>query len=103
MIFAAERKLWKLFQDSAIPLIALMVGVLFAAWLIGWIRNRYRDREDHAANELGMLLHLKELRREGDLTDEEFRSIQSRITPPGDGSARGMPAETTETTAPKQD
>ncbi len=65
-------------------LILLLVGI----WLIVIIRSRFRGREDHAATAHLMLSQLGELHREGDLTDDEFRSIKNRLINQIDGEVR---------------
>lgn len=106
MIAAAQPDLWELTQSSGPALLGLLALILFAIWMIVRIRERFRDREDHAATPHQLLMQYREMQREGDLTDEEYRSIKSRLVQQVECSARGTtilaksetdkPAETTE-------
>jgi len=88
-VLASSTKFWKFFKASALPFAGLVLILLLAAWLIAWIRNRYRGHEDHAAASAQMLLQFRELHREGDLSEEEYRSIKNRLIQTMDGTARG--------------
>lgn len=57
----------------------LAVVLAISVWLIVRIRARYWGLEDPTAAETEMLLQLGELRREGQLTEEEYRSIKGRL------------------------
>jgi len=70
-----------------VGLLALLIVLLFAAH---WLRTRFRDdSEDPDAQRDKMLLEYRELQRQGNLTDVEFRSIQERLlkSPPAADSA----------------
>lgn len=43
------------------------------------IRSRYRDNEDPAAAEQQMLAQIRDLHRQGDLSEDEYRSIKGRL------------------------
>jgi hypothetical protein len=84
----AAEKLSHLLSD-VVPVTAVFLLCLgTAAWLIFRIRARFRDREDSAEDAQQMLLQLGELRREGGLSQEEYRSIKGRLTQRLDDSAR---------------
>ena len=70
-------------RSTFLPTMAVLLGILAALLLIGfWIRNRFhKNRSENAANPEEMLILYEEMRRQGDLTDEEFRSIKNRILP----------------------
>ena len=72
--------------------IALALGVVLAisVWLVLRIRARYWGLEDPTAAENEMLLQLSELRREGQLTEEEYRSIKGRLVARIGESLRGQ-------------
>lgn len=93
MGFAANDKLWTMMKDSALPVFAVALLLVFGLWLIVWIRDRYRGREDHAASPERMLMQFRELQREGDLSEEEFRSIKGRLAERLGGRAPGKPPE----------
>ena len=82
----------RLLQASILELLGVLVGVLVSIcvgiWLIVRIRARYQDREDPAAVDHEMLIEMGELYRQGDLSDEEFRSIKGRLVERIDDSMR---------------
>lgn len=78
MIWAAKTDLDKTIEAGLWWLLVLVL-ILVGIWVIVMIRSRYRGREDHAATAHLMLSQLGELHREGDLTDDEFRSIKNRL------------------------
>lgn len=80
-MFELDPKVWKL----ALTSVALFAAIGFAAWLIFRIRSRYRDNEDPAADEQRMLMQLRDLRRQGDLSENEYRSIKGRLAKRLDG------------------
>jgi len=59
------------------------VGLVFAIVVLVWVAFRvrawYREDDDPAENARQMLSELQELYQEGDLSEEEFRSIKSRL------------------------
>ena len=72
-----EAKLW---------LVASVLGVAVALGLLVWgclkIRDRYRDDAGHADDPAMFLTVLRESARRGDVTDDEYRSIRSRLREP---------------------
>lgn len=73
-------KLQKILDDSVLSLIGLVVAFFLLAAVIHWIRSWFRDGADPTDAKGEILSRMDELRREGDLTDEEFRSIKGQIT-----------------------
>lgn len=65
--------------------LALFASLGLAFWLVLRIRSRYRDNEDPAAAEQLMLMQLRDLRRQGDLSENEYRSIKGRLVERLDG------------------
>ncbi len=59
--------------------LAGLVGLIVLIWLVVRLIARVNEDSDPAEADRDMLLTLDELRREGDLTQEEFRSIKSRL------------------------
>lgn len=59
--------------------LAGLVGLIVLIWLVVRLIARVNEDSDPAEADRDMLLTLAELRREGDLTQEEFRSIKSRL------------------------
>lgn len=68
--------------------LGLVAAIAVAAWVIVRLRARYRDNEDPAGSDQGMLLHVGELHRQGHLSEEEYRSIKGRLVRRLDGSLR---------------
>jgi len=66
----------------------LFVILAVAAWLLFRIRARFRDHEDPAEDAHRLLMQLGEMHRQGGLSEEEFRSIKSRLIEPLDHSTR---------------
>lgn len=89
MVDPSRGNLAKTALESTWPaLAALIVALAVAAWLILRIRARFRENEDPAEEHRRLLLQMGELRREGGLSDEEYRSIQGRLIEPVDHSMR---------------
>lgn len=86
------RFLVKMFESSGLQLLTtaglLVVCIGVAVWLILRIRARFRDNDDPTADDHQLLLRVGDLRREGDLSDEEYRSIKGRLIQRIDGSLR---------------
>ena len=83
-IFIAATGLRDLVSRSTfLPTMAVLLGILAVLLLIGfWIRTRFHENaSENAADPEQLLVLYEEMRRQGDLTDEEFRSIKSRILP----------------------
>jgi len=70
-------------RSELLPIMAVLVGILIVLLLIAfWIRNRfYKNRSENAANPEEMLILYEEMRRQGQITDSEFRSIKGQILP----------------------
>lgn len=70
-------------QSTFFPTMAVLLGILVVLLLIGfWIRARFqRNGPENATDPEELLVLYEEMRRQGDLTDEEFRSIKNRILP----------------------
>lgn len=69
-------------------------------WLIVRIREWLWDDEGPADADEGLLLQFNDLRREGGLTEQEYRSIRSQLVARIDGSPR---AETSGLKSPAQE
>jgi hypothetical protein len=70
-----------LLRQALIPLLSVVAGIGVLAILIYWIRVWVRDNEDSAGSTLELLSEYRELNRRGELTDEEYRIIKSRMVP----------------------
>jgi len=64
----------------------IAVAMVVAIVVTSWLRRRFRkDGTDPAARNRKMLLHYRDLHRQGDLSKSEFRSIKHRL------ASRGQP------------
>jgi hypothetical protein len=79
----------RLMQVSWMAWFGLFALLAVAAWLVLRIRARFRDREDPMEGDHQMLMQMGELHRRGGLSDQEFRSIKSKLSGPVDQSMRG--------------
>lgn len=80
MPLAAEEKLHRVLSESMWTWIGLVFALLILAWGIRRIRAWYREDDDPAGNAREMLSEIREMYVEGDLSEEEFRSIKGRLT-----------------------
>src|SRR5690606_20382876 len=80
------------FLDAAPWYLAIVVAFGVLIWIALRIKARFRDDADPAGDPQSMLAHFRELRREGGLSDEEFRSIQCRLMDRIDGSPSAQDA-----------
>ncbi len=83
-----REELSRIFGASWYWWLALFGVVAVAAWLLFRIRARFRDSEDPAEDNHRLLMQVGEMHREGGLSEEEFRSIKSKLIEPLDQSAR---------------
>lgn len=86
---ANRDELSRLLQASWMAWLGLFALLAVSAWCVIRIRARFRDREDPAEGGHQMLMQMGELHREGGLSDEEYRSIKSKLSGPVDHSMRG--------------
>ena len=84
-----REELARVFQASWYWWLALFFVVAVAVWLLFRIRARFRDHEDPAEDDHRLLMQIGEMHRGGGLSEEEFRSIKSRLIEPLDHSTRG--------------
>ena len=70
----------ELLQETTVFWLVLIAALIVAAILIVRIRARYCGREDSEANQRPLPIQMGDLLREGELTEEEFRSIKSRLS-----------------------
>lgn len=74
---------WKLLQLPDVSWVPLLIGAAFVVvvvWAIVRLVSRVNEDVDPAEADREMLQALNDLRREGDLTEDEFRSIKGQIT-----------------------
>ena len=85
----------RLFEASLLEWVALIAAIALAVWLIFRIRARFRGGDDPAAVDHGMLMQISELRRRGDLSEEEYRSIKGRLVERIEETTRSQDKRTT--------
>lgn len=71
--------LWKLVNASLAQWIGLFVALGILIALIIRIRTLVREDSDAAADHHELLTSISELHREGDLSEDEYRSIKGRL------------------------
>lgn len=74
---------WKLLQLPDIgwlPLLIAAACLIVVVWVVVRLVSRVNEDVDPAEADREMLQALNDLRREGDLTEDEFRSIKGQIT-----------------------
>ncbi len=82
---------------------SLLLALSVAAWIINRIRLRYRDNDGPEEGDQQLLLQISDLRREGDLTDEEYRSIKGRLIKRLDNTLSASPQEPSESSPEHSD
>ena len=74
---------WKLLDRSVDQYVwgffGLILAILVMVWLIMQIRAWLTEDDDPAASDHQLLASIRDLNREGDLTDDEYRSIKSQL------------------------
>lgn len=76
----AEKSVWDLLDRSMWSGVGLVVALLALAWAFFRLRSWMGDDEDRTAGEQELLTHVLQMHREGDVSEEEFRSIKGRLT-----------------------
>lgn len=77
---AGKQKLFKeLFDGQIVEWTLAVLIISFLIWLIVWIVGRFRENENPHVDASELLLQFAEMQREGDLTDDEYRSIKKRL------------------------
>ncbi|MGH7127621.1 MAG: hypothetical protein ACREJB_06990 [Planctomycetaceae bacterium] len=85
---ASGQDLIDLLRESAAPVAIVAGAVVLLIGAVVWIRRRLQGHEDHTALDQAMLSQIGELHRQGDLSDEEYRSIKGRLVQRLDASLR---------------
>lgn len=77
---------WNLLKDvlgpaapGALEFVGMSIGVIVLIWVTLRVKAWFRDDAARDENPVHLLSELEEMRREGGLTDEEFRLIKSRL------------------------
>lgn len=69
-----------LLNSTSIYWLGLGIALVTMAVVIHYLRAWYRDGDDPADEADKIVSQMEELKRRGDLSDEEFRSIKGRIS-----------------------
>lgn len=80
-------QIYEEFFDSLWQLLGLGTFIAIGVLILYKLRSRFSDDADSDTNPHAMLSQIHELRREGELTDEEYRSIKGRLVERLDGSS----------------
>lgn len=78
-LFSATDRTWELIRNSAVSYCLTAFCLIVLVWAALKFRSWYQDDSDPAADRSELLLQFDDLRRRGDLTEEEFRSIQGQL------------------------
>ena len=62
-----------------LPITLLLVGFCGLIWSISQVKSRYRESEGLAESAHELLTQYQELRDTGEISDEEYRLIKSRL------------------------
>lgn len=65
--------------NSSFIWLGLIVVLGIGIWIISWIRSRFADGEGSATEDHQLLSQIGDLRDQGDLSEEEYRSIKGRL------------------------
>ncbi|MCA9039309.1 MAG: hypothetical protein KDA65_03070 [Planctomycetaceae bacterium] len=79
IVFGVKNPLAELLNQSWLLYTGLIVAVCFLIWVIIQVRTRLRDDADHNADPWQLLQQMQDLHRQGDLTEEEYRSIKGQL------------------------
>ena len=76
MLFAAEPSVYKAWSQTIIWMAALAGAFAVGFYLVGKVRGAFRQSE----REPGILLdNFRDLHSQGELSDEEYRTIKSKL------------------------
>jgi hypothetical protein len=75
--------------------VVIALVILGMLWLTLLVRTWFRDDDAHADRPGDLLMEMRELHREGGLSEEEFRLIKSRLV----SAAAGGPGSSRQTSA----
>jgi hypothetical protein len=76
----AAKSLGDFLDQSAWAGIGLVVALLILAWVAYRLRAWYGEDEDRTAADHELLTSLRDLHREGAVSEDEYRSIKGRLT-----------------------
>ena len=65
--------------DLALPVMATVTALVVLVGVVLWIRSWMRENEDSTVSPHELLIRYREMVREGQLSDEEFRLIKGEL------------------------
>lgn len=71
--------LFQEFASSALLFVGLVLVVGIGLWIVTRLRSRLADDEGSATGDHRLLSQIADLKEQGDLTEEEYRSIKGRL------------------------
>ena len=71
--------LFQEFASSALLFVGLVLLVGIGVWIVTRLRSRLADDEGSATGDQRLLSQIADLKQQGDLTEEEYRSIKGRL------------------------
>jgi hypothetical protein len=90
----------KLFGELVVPWLYVSAGIICLLIAIFAIRSLFRDGEESAAAPGRLLLDCREMLARGEITEDEYRKIKSRMSlRRGDPAPSAIPAPTLESTS----
>jgi len=78
-LFSVPDKVSAIIKDSAVSYCLTVLCLIVLIWATLKFRSWYQGGSDPAADQAELLLDFKDLQRRGELTDQEFRSIQGQL------------------------
>ena len=103
-MYLAAVNQWKDVLSPALPsgweAAAIVTGTIVLIWLTFRIRAWFRDDDAHAGHDMDLLQDLRELHRQGGLSEDEFRLIRTQLmgSPVGENGTRRVAAKSAEVT-----
>lgn len=98
---------WELFDRyknvvTPATLVVVVIAVAVAAWMISRLRARFREDSGRADGKLEMLSQFRDLKLQGELTEDEFRLIKSRLARDASGLLVPKPSATRDSARPAE-
>ena len=79
--------------------LGLAVALVFLGWVLVWLRSKLYDNSDTSVSGGSLLDEYREMVRQGELSEEEFRLIKSRL---GGRVPQGTPPAVRSDTPPEE-
>ena len=74
-----ENRFAEFVQDSLWWWVGLLFAIVLLVWIVVRLREWFREDSDPADDSRRMLSDIREMYHEGDLSEEEYRSIKGRL------------------------